>query len=169
MEKSRVLGLGLATIDQYVVLPAFPEPNQKYRSDEWYSSGGGNCANTLVALSRLGVQTELITLVGNDYEGRQILSGLEKENVSTKNVDSTAQRSSLSFVIIDKNKDTRTIINRPGPDYSTDISFNPSAIKGASMVYLDGRFQKSAKRLASLAVARDIPVTLDVERIGLFS
>jgi len=81
---AKVLGLGIATIDYIFVVPQFPKPNEKIRCVEFEIQGGGNCANTLTTLSRLGLATEIITKIGNDNIGNQIKETLEKEGILTK-------------------------------------------------------------------------------------
>ncbi len=44
----------------------------------------GNSANVAVGLARLGFSTAIITAVGNDYYGKQILETYDKEGVSKK-------------------------------------------------------------------------------------
>jgi ribokinase len=44
----------------------------------------GNCANAAVAGSRLGLKAALLSTVGNDQNGKDSLSSLEKDGVSTE-------------------------------------------------------------------------------------
>jgi sugar/nucleoside kinase (ribokinase family) len=44
----------------------------------------GNSANAVVSASRLGLNTALVTFLGNDKHGKECLERLEKEKVSTK-------------------------------------------------------------------------------------
>lgn len=46
--------------------------------------GGGTCANTAVALARLGVPTNFVGTVGDDQYGRYIVKDFAHEGVSTK-------------------------------------------------------------------------------------
>lgn len=48
--------------------------------------GVGNSANAAVAASRLGLKTGLITDIGNDAFGEEILENFKKENVDTEHV-----------------------------------------------------------------------------------
>ena len=45
--------------------------------------GGGTCANSAVALARLGVDTRFVGTVGDDQYGRYILKDFFKEGVGT--------------------------------------------------------------------------------------
>ena len=65
---------------------------------------GGNAANVVVGLKKLGLNSAIVTTLGADSNGKIILTGLEKANVDT------------SLVKIDKNVDTRyaVVLNYKG-------------------------------------------------------
>lgn len=164
----KVLGLGIATIDYIVSVDKFPNPDDKIRSENWSIEGGGNCANTLVALSRLGIQTSILTKIGTDSIGKHIKESLNKEDVSTENLHQSGDASPYSFIIVDTNQNTRTIIHHPGALYSDDIPFNDNSLDNVDLLYLDGRFYKTAKQLALNAKKQEIPIVLEAERTGLY-
>lgn len=80
-----VLVIGDVAVDIIVPYPRFlneertlveyPNPNLV---------GGGTCANTAVALARLGVPTGFVGTVGDDQYGRYIVKDFAREGVSTK-------------------------------------------------------------------------------------
>lgn len=166
MKNKKVVGLGAATIDFISIVPQFPAPDSKMVSRQSEMQGGGNAPNTLVALSRLGLETGLVSMVGNDIMGCEIIAGLEREGVDTRHVYRKGDRSHFSFVLVSKKEGTRTIVGHPGPSYSEDIPFEESVLQGTDIVYLDGRFHDSALRLARLSQQREIPVFVEAERKG---
>ena len=50
------------------------------------SAGGGNAANTLTALAKLGARTALLTKLGDDLHGEAILAELGRDGVDTSRV-----------------------------------------------------------------------------------
>ena len=64
--------------------------------------GGGNCANALTAASRLGTDTYLVTKLGKDSIGDQIVSELEQDGVNTQFVLRENGLSSFGYMIVDK-------------------------------------------------------------------
>lgn len=64
--------------------------------------GGGNCANALTAASRLGTDTYLVTKLGKDSIGDQIVSELEQDGVNTQFVLRDDGLSSFGYMIVDK-------------------------------------------------------------------
>lgn len=65
---------------------------------------GGNAANVAVGVSRLGLKTALVSVLGDDPAGNQVMNMLEKENVNH------------SLVALDKNKKSNysTVLNLNG-------------------------------------------------------
>ncbi len=73
--------------------------------------GVGNSANAVVAASRLGLSSSLISNIGNDYHGTEILKTLKKENVDTSFVTvNEGKISNYHYVLW--YKDDRTILIR---------------------------------------------------------
>lgn len=64
--------------------------------------GGGNCANALTAASRLGADTYLVTKLGKDSIGDQIVSELENDGVNTQFVLRDDGLSAFGYMIVDK-------------------------------------------------------------------
>ena len=129
--RKKVVGLGLACWDFLAQVAAFPKPDEKLRTQRmevkrqsvqcrfctrsapFYASnkacihvlqtrGGGNCANALTAASRLGVDACLVTKVGNDSIGQQIVQELQADGVSTEFLLRSQGASHFSYMIVDK-------------------------------------------------------------------
>ena len=69
-----VVGLGLNSIDFLSLVPEFPASNSKMEILRFATSGGGQVATAMVALSRWGVKTKYIGKVGSDELGRLSLN-----------------------------------------------------------------------------------------------
>lgn len=112
--KSKVFVLGSATWDVLFTTPTARlllsnKSRQKYLSFEYgakldaqdveYSFGGG-AANVSVGLSRLGIDTSIITRVGDEWLGKEVLANLKANKVKTNLVQVDKKEStSLSFVV----------------------------------------------------------------------
>ena len=64
--------------------------------------GGGNCANALTAASRLGVDAYLVTKVGRDSIGDQMVQELEADGIKTRFLCRDTGPSHFSYMIVDK-------------------------------------------------------------------
>ncbi|KAL0041970.1 hypothetical protein WJX79_010631 [Trebouxia sp. C0005] len=130
--------------------------------------GGGNCANALTAASRLGTDACLVTKVGNDRIGQQIVQELQADGVNTDFLLRSQGASHFSYMIVDKQGGTRTCIQTPGVEYTPE-DLQPDNVKqilnNASLVYFDGRLTASAILLAKAARQRGVPVLVEAERL----
>ncbi len=64
-----MLGIGAACVDLIATLSQYPKPDDKIRSNSFHTFGGGNAANTLIGVSRLGLQAAMVTKLGDDANG----------------------------------------------------------------------------------------------------
>src|SRR3989344_753378 len=163
-----VVGLGVATMDYLIGASKFLQEDTKGEFDSFKKSGGGNCANTLTALKRLGVkEIRFITALGGDKTGDEIVEDLQKEGVDSKYVNRIGEDSSSSHIIVAREKSTRTVYHKRGVSYEQEIKFPDSVLDSANWLHLDGRFGKSALRVAEMANGRKIPLSVECERTGL--
>ncbi len=163
----RVWGLGAACIDILVTVRELPQSGSKIRSERCIRQGGGNAANTMTALSRLGVRTCMLTKIGSDANGDEVIQGLENELVSTQYIVHYDGPTAFSYVIVEELFPTRTCIHT----YAEEI-LEPENLpecgalqaEEVDLVHLDSRMTKAAIELAKRAQSQNIPVTLDVEK-----
>ena len=84
--KFHAVGFGAINLDKlYHVNKIAREDDESFINDLKISCGG-SAANTLIGLSRLGLETALICKVAQDPEGELLLENLKKEDVSTNGV-----------------------------------------------------------------------------------
>lgn len=92
---------------------------------------GGNAANNAVGTRRLGINSALVTTMGEDIVGQQILSIIESEGVNTTFVI-TQPASSSNYSTIINYAGERTILS-----YKAPISYRfPVKLPNVSWVYL---------------------------------
>lgn len=79
---TKALVLGNATFNTMIQLDKFPEPRpQTVFSSGSYSTVGGTAAGKALNLNRLGLETTLHCLLGDDDKGRQIQRHFERESL----------------------------------------------------------------------------------------
>lgn len=100
----KVLVAGDANVDLIVPFPRFL--NEQRTLVEYPNPcllGGGTCANTAVALSRLGVGTGFAGTIGRDQYGAYIRKDFEKEGIDTARLMEDAGRNTVCvFAFIDE-------------------------------------------------------------------
>jgi sulfofructose kinase len=98
---SKVVCIGVAALDCIMQVDALPGPDQRIPARGAVLAGGGPAATAAVALTRLGVQAALCTVIGDDEPGRFISEGLAREGVNTDLVAVRAgYPSALSVAIV---------------------------------------------------------------------
>ena len=165
-----VLGLGAASLDYLATVDTFPQPDAKIRTTEFAISGGGNAANTLTALQRLGVQTRLVAKLGDDLIGSSTLADLQAEGIDTRYVQvRRGMVSPFTYVIVDSQSTTRTCIHTPASEEvlaeeALGRDQGEVLLQGVDLLHLDSRSTLAAIALARRAKARGIPIVLDIEK-----
>jgi len=162
---ARVVGLGSCGVDFLAQVSEYPSPDDKIRTTDFQVFGGGNAANTLCALGKLGVRPRLITKIGTDSNGDLIVNEAERSNVDcTYVLRSPETPSPFTYVIVDQKTSTRTCIHTPATEELTPQEMQPSMLEGCEWLHLDGRHTLAAVELATMANGKGIPVSLDAEK-----
>ena len=148
-ERPRVIGLGTVGLDYIAFVDSYPVPDSKVRSSSSPAiGGGGNVGNTLTAISRLGLcKGALITQVGDDGHGKQVVDELEIDGVNTEGVLQNPQISTpFTYILVDKCQDTRTCIHTPMAHELTteDVDASLAKQRVPSCLHLDSRQTEAA-------------------------
>ncbi|KAJ4913432.1 pfkB-like carbohydrate kinase family protein [Raphanus sativus] len=164
-----VLGCGGTTVDFLATVDSYPNPDDKIRSTSLKVQGGGNAGNALTCAARLGLTCRLISKVANDSQGKGILEELQSDGVDTSFlVVSKEGNTPFTYVIVDKQTQTRTCIHTPGypPMVPTDLPHSTmlSALDRASIAYFDVRLHETALVIANEASQKKIPILVDAEK-----
>ncbi len=133
---TRLVFLGLATMDAIAVVPRLPGPDERLEARTVVHAGGGIAATASVAASRLGAEVAFVGPVAEDEEGERILAGLSAEGVDVSSVLRVpAGQGGSSVILVDEATGTRAIATRPLPPFSVPSGFEPVA--GADWVHVD--------------------------------
>lgn len=148
---------------------------RSYVAKNFYVSPGGAAANTAVALSRLGVNSCLISAVGSDLIGRILIEDLDKESVSTKYVKvNSGKRSGIVVSIVTNGKEKILLSYRGACSENTvPISEVLNELKDVKLVYASGYTFYNIDRGSSIVelfkIAHDNEVKTFLELGGITS
>lgn len=158
-----VLGIGHATLDHLLEIDRFPEPDTKAEIASPRAEGGGPAATAMVAAARLGERARLVSVVGDDGRGREIVAGLAAEGVEADAVQvRPASESPCSFVLVERSTGRRTILWSRGSAPPLRPEEVPAGlVEGAAALLVDGL--QPAAQLEACRRARDarVPVVFD--------
>lgn len=158
--------LGLTARDYLFYLDRFPSADTKCSARRLVIAGGGVGANIAWSAARLGARCAMLTKIGDDEDGRALLSDFERVGLHITGIVIARGRSSTTMVIVDLSTGTRTCINdRSGiaPLNANEV-FEP-ACRNAQVLVVDGRFGDASIRACSLAKKSQRCVVYSMERI----
>ena len=161
---SKVLVIGVSVLDFIFHMQEFPLSPEKYRASDAIISGGGNAANSAVAIARLGGIPQLATRLGDDEIADLIVAGLNKENIDTGLVHRYRKnRSSFSSIYIDQTGE-RQIMNYRDESLPEDAAWVAADIRSPiNAVLADTRWPEGACMGMELARKFAVPGIIDAE------
>ena len=106
--------IGSVNHDITVFTARHPRPGETVLGTGHRSGGGGKGANQAVAAARLGGATALIARLGDDEQGRALLSSLDKEGIDVEgvSVDHTSP-TGLAVITVDEQAENSIVVS-PG-------------------------------------------------------
>ncbi len=113
MNDLKAIGFGALNLDKIYLVDKIPKEDEEGFIKDVKLYPGGSAANTIVGLSRLGVKTAYIGKVGDDEDGKILLSDLEKEGVDTRPIVKAEGRSGNALIFVDE-AGNRAILVDPG-------------------------------------------------------
>jgi sugar/nucleoside kinase (ribokinase family) len=160
-------GFGENSVDHLIVVPAYPNADDKLRYSEYKRTPGGQVASAMVGLERLGLRTAYVGRFGADEAGAFGLETLREAGVNVERAEVvTGARNQTAFIIIDARNGERTIIwdRDERLAYGEDETPRDFAAR-ARVLHLDAHDPASRARLAREARAAGTIVSLDVDDV----
>lgn len=163
MTQIDVVGLGVSTVDVMVLVDHFPAGEEVQRALDLVVQGGGPVATALVALARLGANTAMLDVIGDDWRATHIEQEFQEAGVATGYLVRQAGCSSATATILVRQADgARTIIHKPGnvPELSAD-ELPRALIEEAKILHINGRHWPAMEQAVAWAREAGVQVSLD--------
>jgi ribokinase len=90
-----------------------PRPGETLIARDFVQRSGGKGSNQAVAAARQGLSVSLVSAVGDDVFGEQILQGLIAEHVDVRGVKRVPGSSGIALIVVDEQGED-TIVVSPG-------------------------------------------------------
>lgn len=167
-ESFDVVGIGRNCVDYLALVPCLPPPDAKVPMKEYRVVGGGQATTAMAALSRLGLKTAYVGVVGDDPGGKLVLSGLEEYGVDVSSVVvEKGGETPAALVFVDQAAQTRTIAYQPtAPGRLSLSSVDPEFILSGRCLLVDPHETLFGLEMAGEAKKRGIPVIYDAEHMS---
>ena len=171
----KALIIGSLNIDMTVKVEKLPKLGETIFGNEFYESCGGKGANQAVAVAKLGMETEMIGMVGKDIQGKKLIQNLADNGVKADNVIKSDELTGRAIITVDKNGDNNIIVIA-GSNFKItekDIQNKINVIAENDVVILQNEIPLSvvefcllkAKELGKITVFNPAPATTLNDRI----
>lgn len=159
----QVIGLGQACFDFLGEIPFYPREDGKVELKEMHFQCGGPVSTALVTLSRLGIPTSFIGSISDDYFGREILKGLQKEKVDTTFLKITpGHTSQFAFIAVTEASGSRNVFwHRGSTTFLEPFEVDLSRFQDAKILHLDGLMIRASIEAARQAREMGIKIVYD--------
>jgi sulfofructose kinase len=159
----KITCVGLAVQDLVFSLAEPMLMGEKNFASHLHAVGGGPAANAAVAIARLGGQAALVTSLGRDAIGDEIVAELASFGVDCTGVRRVAAPSPLSAVVIAPDGE-RTIINRTDPHlWRSAAPPSHAELADSDAILVDVRWPSGAVEAASIGRDLGIPIVVDCD------
>jgi sulfofructose kinase len=161
----RIVGLGLCVVDHVYRVDDIDLGAARTRFSERLVAPGGMACNATIQAARLGCNTQLLTALGDEAEGRSLRRSLARAKVGTRGVLLVPDfPTTVSVVLVAKRGGERRFIvpDRRGIEVAAP-EFDLAAIGPGSVLLVDGHFPRQALR--AVERAREVGATV----VGDFS
>ncbi|SRR6266571_1073577 len=98
----RVVVVGSVNLDLVVQVERIPRPGETVTRGRFTRAFGGKGANQAAGAARLGAQTALVAMVGDDEFGREALADLRAFGVDTSSVGVGAEPTGVAQIMVDR-------------------------------------------------------------------
>ena len=149
------LFVGHSYIDVTMIADSMPTGDEKAVAKDYAVSFGGNAVTAAFACARLGIQTDLLTTMSDDWLGQMFWEMAHKYGVSI--YPRKVARSSLSFILPKAFK--RAILRARDSAYLRP--FMKLDVSTYEALHLDGHQADAALYYAKVFRERELPTSLD--------
>lgn len=148
------MGLGLCALDELLLLEGDAGPaTERTRYRERVVSVGGMVATALAQAVRLGCPAQILSVVGEDAEGRQVARALRDAGVGTRRLlRRRACPTAVAIVLVDARSGERRFLVQDRRSVERRAPrFDLGPIRHGSIVLVDGHYPVQAQRAVEQA------------------
>jgi sugar/nucleoside kinase (ribokinase family) len=157
------VGFGITTLDYVCLVDRISTYNKQANISDVKFLGGGIVSTALVTIQRLGGNTAMYTVLGNDYIAKEISKELKQEGIDCSFIDyENDVLSTFSFIQVNKKSGKRAISYYSGSGSLLKFSNKvKNIIKKGKILLLDGMSPKENLKAAIFAHENNVKVMLD--------
>ncbi len=142
------MGLGLSVLDETYLVEDFRIDSPRTRFLARRVAAGGMMGTAVAQSATLGVRTRLLSMLGDDRDGKSIIAQLRKHGVVTRGVIRSKQHpSTVAVVLVDRaTRERRFLVPDRRKLESAAPDFDLAGLKRETVLMIDGHFPAQAMR-----------------------
>lgn len=162
---SRILAVGIATLDIVLSLESYPAEDQEVRALSRHQTRGGNATNTLVVLSQLGHRCSWAGVLPKEADANAVIADLDKFAVDFSPARRPSQgKLPVSYIVLAADSGSRSIVHfRDCPEYDF-ASFDHLTLDDYDWIHFEGRNIEELALMLKKVRQAGIPCSLEVEK-----
>lgn len=164
-----VVGVGCNSVDYVYRVPAAPKadsPTAKLRISSHQTMCGGQMATAMAACAEFGLKTAYVGCIGNDQNGKLVVSELARHGVDTSYLLTRECANRFAVITVDESSGERIVLwDRDDELNIRRDEIDAALIRSARIVHVDDEDQEAAIAAAEIARAAGVRTTSDIERI----
>lgn len=159
-----VFGMGHCCLDYLYELDPYPEKGKKGEVVNSKTVGGGPVPTALLTLQKFGCSTRFFGRVGDDADGKLVLSNLVNGGVDiTPTIVDPNSKTPRAIIWIDTRNGDRTVaLDKTGHKWVDASDFTSEWLENCSVFLSDGRATEANIEALRIAKEKDIPTVLDI-------
>lgn len=159
----KAICIGHSTFDTTLPMTEYPTENNKYRIPYHVECGGGSGPNGAYVLAKWGVDTTIVSALGNDYQADRIIDEFKSVGANVDYLQKIpTHKTSCSYIFANMENGSRTIITSKAKAIrKLDIK---EKLQQADVILIDGEHPETAKK-----ILKDNPTAIsvfDVSRVN---
>jgi len=157
----KVVCVGHSTYDTTLPMDFYPTENMKYRIKKHIECGGGPASNGAYLLAKWGMDTAIVSIVGDDYYGEKVIEDFKNIGADITYLEKRENHmTSSSYIIANMSNGSRTVITSKKPPIrklEKDVDIK------ADVILVDGEHPETA-----IEVLKNNPDALSVLDAGRY-
>ena len=141
----KVICVGHSTFDTTLPMTAYPIENDKYRIPYRVECGGGSGPNGAYVLAKWGIDTTIVSALGDDYQADRIIDEFKRVGANIEYLQKIpTHQTSCSYIFANMENGSRTIVTSKAPSIR---KLNINKKLSADVILIDGEHPETAKEI----------------------
>lgn len=137
--------IGNSTYDITLPIAEFPKENLKYHTNSQVECGGGQASNGAYLLAKWGMDTTILSVIGDDYYADKIITEFKDVGVKTEYLEKRKNHNtSTSYILANTSNGSRTIITAKKDSIR---KLNQDIDIKADLILVDGEHPETAEKV----------------------